>query len=440
MGRISTILVHIRSKAAGINNRPSGWNHQLARLLAAEGILYTLILTLAHNNNNLFASRLGATSSDLGLIASLPPIVGMLSLIPFAIITDRLQNKKSMVILSAAGLGFLYILVGMTGFMNKGGIPVLIVLLILVNIPMSLYNSSWQAFFSDLVAPENRNLIYTHRTRMNAAVGVVIPLIAGAILTAASGSEKILVHQIYYWLAFPLALGQVYILKKTRGGNCMESGHLQLKDLADTARNLLKNKKFLGFSAVALLVYCGWEMDWSLYFIAQFKFLPLNEAQMSMIAVTGAAGQFLTMNLWSRLIHRKGVRFVFVIGSAGFAFSSVVMILSLMMPPLLRLPFYFVFQTVGGSAFSAFQLSLLQCLLESIPDRNRSVSIAIYSTGILFSNVVMPYLGVYMYNVLGQSLSAMIMTFGIIAALRIFATAAAFYRWYKMRTEIEIYR
>ena len=435
MSRIGSIATNIRCRIADVRNRSFRTNHQLARLLAAEGILFTLIITLAHNNNNLYASRLGATSSDLGLIASLPPIVGMLTLIPFAMITDRLHNKKPMVILSAFGLGILYILVGFAAFMDTNRIPFLIGLLVLVNVPMSLYNSSWQAFFSDVAQPCDRNLVYTYRTRMNTAVGVVIPLLTGAILTAASGSDKILVHQIYYWLAFPLAVGQVFVLKKVAGGNALETSHIRLSELKTTANKLFHNRRFMGFLGVALLVYCGWEMDWSLYFVAQFKFLHMNEAQLSIITVLSAAAQFLTMNLWSRLIQKKGVRFVFVIGAAGFAVSGIVMILSLVMPNPFRMPFYYVFQSISSSTFSAFQLSLLQCLLEAIPNRNRAMSISIYNTIILSSNVVMPYLGIYIYNIMGQSINAMVITFGIVSVIRTLSTSAALYRWYLLRNE-----
>lgn len=437
MSRAKSMITNVRCKIADVRNRTFRTNHQLARLLAAEGILFTLIITLAHNNNNLYASRLGASSSDLGLLASLPPIVGMLTLIPFAMITDRLHNKKPMVILSAIGLGFLYILVGMAAFMDSSRVPLLIGLLVLVNVPMSLYNSSWQAFFSDVALPCDRNLIYTHRTRMNTAVGVVVPILTGAILTAASGSNKILVHQIYYWLAFPLAVGQILVLKKITGGFTSEASHVRLSDLKDSARSLFHNKKFLGFLGVAILVYCGWEMDWSLYFVAQFKFLPLNEAQMSIITVLGSAAQFLTLGLWSRLIQKKGVRFVFVIGAAGFVVSGIVMIISLLLPNPIRMPFYYIFQSIASSTFSAFQLSLLQCLLEAIPNKNRAISISIYNTIILSTNVVMPYLGIYIYNNLGQSIEAIIITFVIISLVRTVSTSAALYRWYHLRNEVE---
>ncbi len=435
--RTESMITNIKCRVSDMKNRSFRTNHQLARFLAAEGILFSLIIMLAHNNNNLYASRLGASASDLGLIASLPPIVGILTLIPFAVITDRLHNKKPMVVLSAVTLGFLYILVGMVAFLDADRIPFLIILLVLVNVPMSLYNSSWQAFFSDVAEPCDRNLIYTHRTRMSTAVGIAVPLIAGAILTAASGSGKILVHQIYYWLAFPLALGQVFVLNKIRGGNAAEANHVRLSDLGSSAATLFRSRRFLGFLGVALLVFCGWELDWSLYFIVQFKFLHLNEAQMSMMAVLGAGAQFLTMGLWSRLVQKKGVRFVFAIGASGLAVCGFVVFFALLMPAPYRMPFYYITQTLGSSTFSALQLSMLQCLLEAIPHKNRAISISIYNTIILISNVIMPYLGIYIYTAQGESVQAMIVTFGVVTAVRVLATIAALYRWFRLRKQEE---
>ncbi len=432
---VRTGLKHafFKLRGAGFNSESFGTSGGNTKIFALEGILYTLIITLANNNNNLYASRLGATASDLGLIASLPPIVGMLSLIPLAVLTDRMQNKKPMVMLSAVGLGFMYVLVGMLAFLDNARVPFLILLLVLVNIPMSLYNSSWQAFFSDVVRPCDRNASYSFRTKMNTAVGIFIPLIAGGILAAASGSGKIFVHQIYYWLSFPIALGQVLCLKRVQGGTVHKTSTLKLSDVRNSAGKLFRSRTFLGFLAVALLVYCGWEMDWSLYFLAQFRYLAMNEAEISLITVFCAVTQFVTIGLWSRLIQKKGIRFVFVIGAGGFAFCSCFLVLSLVVPPTPGLILYYILQSIGSSAYSAFLISVFQCLLEAIPHENRTLSISIYNTVILLSNTIMPYLGVSVYKVLGESRNAMILSIAIIGAVRIIATLAALFRWYRLR-------
>ncbi|GEM_PF-579187 len=409
---------------------------RLARLFAIEGVLYSIIITMCHNNNNLYASRLGATSRELGLIASLPPLVGLACLIPFAIITDRMKNKRNMVIFATLLLGSMYVIVGSIAFWAGNAVWVLILMLVMVNFPMSLYNSSWQSFFSDVAMPDQRNNIYAHRTRMNTAVGIVFPLIFGGILTLVSGSGKILVHQVYYFLALPLAFGQVMLLKRVPYSGAGDIPQYSLKDFFITTRTLFTNRSFLGFLVVALLVYAGWQMDWSIYFQAQFYYLKLNELQLSLIAVLCAGTQFIMLGTWSRLGATKGVKFVFFIGAAGFAFCCLSMFFALLMPLKPGVWTYFIFQSIGSSAFSAFQFSLLLCLLEVIPPINKTLSIALYSSLILVSNIIMPYLGVFIYNVLGENREAMTAAIGVVAVVRIVAATLAFIRWYRHRKEV----
>ena len=407
---------------------------------AIEGMIYALILTFAHNNNNLYASRLGASATELSLISSLPPIVGLFALIPFAILTDRLRNKKPVVMISILSLGFIYVLCGTIAFLPESRVGVLIALLVIANIPMSLYNSSWQAFFSDVVTPGDRNSVYSFRTQMGTSVSIVVPLIAGVILTIASGTGKIMIHQVYYILAFPLAFLQVYFLRGIQGGYMNEATRIGWKDVRLSARSLLRNRHFLGFLAVALLVYCGWEMDWSLYFLAQFRYLHLNETGMSLIAVFCAVTQFAAIPLWTRIAKRRGVRFLFVLGALGFALCSLTLIISLLLPPVLGILVYFVFLSIGSATYSAFQISLIQCLLEAIPEKNRTLSIAVFNSIILISNIVMPFLGVAMYRGLGENKSAMILTLCVVASLRFIATLAAAFRWYKMKALPDVAR
>jgi MFS family permease len=171
-------------------------------------------------------------------------------------------------------------------------------------------------------------------------------------------------------------------------------------------------------------------MDWSIYFLAQFRYLELNEVQLSLVAVLSALTQFLMLGVWTQISSARGVRFVFVIGAAGFAFCSLTILFAMMMPPSIGIIFYYVFHCIGSSTFSAFQLSLLLCLLEVIPNVDKTLSIAIYSTVILMSNAVMPFLGVHIYNLLGENRQAMIITIGIVSAIRIAATIAALVRYY----------
>jgi len=434
MDFVKNLVTRVIGKLFGASPALGDAQRKLALIYAAEGILFTLIITMAHNNNSLYVKRLGAGAFEIALMSSLPPIVGMCLLIPFTMFMGRLRNKRSVVMLSILALGAVYVLVGIAAFTGSFSVYIVIGLLVLANIPMSLYNTSWQAFFSDVVTTQDRNYVYGHRTRMNTAVGIFVPLLAGFILTVAVGPQKIIVHQIYYFLTFPIAMAQAYFLRKVPGGD-IEQTRMTLADLKTSAGLLAKNKVFLGFMGVALLVYSGWSMDWSLYFIAQFDYLELNETGLSLVAVISAVAQFFALTLWNRLSMRKGVRFVFMIGAAGFAFCGISMVVALLLPKPLALPFYFVFQSIGSSAFSAFQLSMFQCLLETLPQKGRTLSIAIYNTIIMSSNVIMPFLGSFIYRSLGETHEAILIAMVAIAAVRIVATAAALFRWYYKRAE-----
>ena len=76
------------------------------------------------------------------------------------------------------------------------------------------------------------------------------------------------------------------------------------------------------------------------------------------------------------------------------------------------------------------------CLLEVIPSVNKTLAIAIYSTVILVSNVIMPMTGVHFYNLFGENRQAMVFSIAAVAILRILATTAAIirYRIYKGKT------
>ncbi len=71
--------------------------NRILLLFTLEGILITLVNNLVGNNNNLFATRLGASDYELSLVTTLPQIIGMLVLIPGGILTDRMANKREII-------------------------------------------------------------------------------------------------------------------------------------------------------------------------------------------------------------------------------------------------------------------------------------------------------------------------------------------------------
>lgn len=117
-------------------------------IFAYEGLFQALMLNLATAFTNMYATRLGATATEIGLISSGPQFFAMLLLIPASLLASRSENSRRPVEISALLTGAFYGLAASAPFMGPAAIPVLILFISLGNALQNVYNSVWQNYFS----------------------------------------------------------------------------------------------------------------------------------------------------------------------------------------------------------------------------------------------------------------------------------------------------
>ena len=410
--------------------------NRILRLFTYEGILITLINNLVGSNNNLYAIRLGAGDYELGLVTMLPQLVGMAILIPGGILTDVLKNKRDMVTSALFAVACVYILLGFVPNLGSYKLGSFLALLAISSAPMTIYNLSWQAYFSDVIHPNGRNSVLAVRSSLSFLIGITITLAAGALLSSAStNTEKITLHQIFLWAAAALLLIQIFVLKKIPEQVNETNKRLNLSDLRIAFVDLLHNRKFLGFIGVALFFYMTWHMDWTLYFIGQTQYLGMNEAWLSYVNIGNAIIQFLTMGIWSKINSRHGVRFAIIFGSLGLSLCPLGMIITTSIQTANAKIIFLIINTLFNITLATTTLNILQCLLQVIPNNNKTLNISIYTALVTLSNGVMPFVGVSIYQKLGANISALHTVFIAIFVLRIIATGFWALRWWMLRKE-----
>lgn len=410
--------------------------NRILRLFTYEGILITLINNLVGSNNNLYAIRLGAGDYELGLVTMLPQLVGMAILIPGGILTDVLKNKRDMVTSALFAVACVYILLGFVPNLGSYKLGSFLALLAISSAPMTIYNLSWQAYFSDVIHPNGRNSVLAVRSSLSFLIGITITLAAGALLSSAStNTEKITLHQIFLWAAAALLLIQIFVLKKIPEQVNETNKRLNLSDLRIAFVDLLHNRKFLGFIGVALFFYMTWHMDWTLYFIGQTQYLGMNEAWLSYVNIGNAIIQFLTMGIWSKINSRHGVRFAIIFGSLGLSLCPLGMIITTSIQTANAKIIFLIINTLFNITLATTTLNILQCLLQVIPNNNKTLNISIYTALVTLSNGVMPFVGVSIYQKLGADISALHTVFIAIFVLRIIATGLWALRWWMLRKE-----
>jgi len=416
----------------------NGWHiDRNMYLFALEGMLITIINNIVStNNNNLFATRMEANNFELSLVTSIPQFIGMLVLIPGGILSDRMSNKRRMVVASLICLSSLYTVIGFTPMLGRFRLIAFICFLALSVGPLTIYNASWQAYFSDVISIEERNRVFTLRTKGTFLFNTVTPLVTGALLAnRVLNSEKIRMHQIFFWCAALIIFIQIFILMKISGGSSHKVTTTGLKELKSAAVDLIHNKRLMGFIGVAMFFYMSWQSDWTLYYIGQVEYLKLNEVWLSYVSVGGAIVQFLTIGFWSRMNEKYGVRFPIIIGSLALCLFPLCMIYSTSLPVGKGGVIFVVLNTISNFAFATIYLNIPQCLLQVVPEKNKTLSISIYTVMTSFSNAIMPIAGVQLYTALGSNLRALHITFYTIIVMRIIATILWTIRWWVMRKE-----
>lgn len=405
-------------------------------IFSAEGILFALITSMINNNNNLFALRLGASDFQVSLVSSIPQFVGVLVLIPVGILTDRMFNKQKMVIASLISLAIFYVMIGFVPVLGSYRLLAFLILLSLSIGPLTSYNASWQAYFSDVVPFEGRNRVLTMRTGGMFFINICTPLLTGALLASVlENSKKIRFHQIFYFTAAVILMLQILTLKQIKDGHAKERNYIKLSEFKTTVRDLINHKPFMKFLGTALFFYVTWHADWTLYFLGQVNYMKMNEAWLSYVSIGSAVAQFLTIGLWSRVNERIGPRFGIIFGNLGLALCPISMIVGTTLPTSYAPVVFLMINTFANLALANVSLNLPQYLLLSIPERNKTLSISIYTVFVTLSNAIMPMAGVKIYTLFGANLRALQSVFWALFLLRIVSSAIWFMNWKKSRRD-----
>ena len=407
-------------------------------LFGVEGLLVQYLMTTNYFGNNLYATNLGATNTQVSLLQMLPQLMTLILLLPLGFLGDRLKSRRTLPIgilcVQAAmylGLGFAPLMVG-----PEYQVGIFLVFVMLSAGLMSPYTAAWQAFLSDVTPPEGRNRVIAFRQRCMMGFNLVLPLVIGqALAWAPQAGDKLVVHRIIAIVAAAMALMQAFTLSRIKGGGYAVKEKLasfSLKGIGGVIKQIAHDKRFLGFLVPTLLFYIGWQMDWSLYYLGQRQHLLFTEAQLSYIPAIEALLSVFVLGIWAKLVEKRGLNFMMTVGAFGMGIAPVSLLISAALPPDMRFTAFFSMNIFFCIFYCIPNLCIAQMLLQVVPQVNKSLIIALYTVTIALSNAFSPFLGVQIYSILGSNYSALLISFAIMFVLRVGAGIIYFTRGRRM--------
>jgi MFS family permease len=391
-----------------------------------NGILQALSINLVMPFASLYTKRLNGTDNDIALLNAYPSIFSILAVFLGTYLFRRFRNKKKVTaIFFGFGRGFFLIFV-LIPFLPAWLRPGLFVLFYgAMSFPNSIANMGWQSYLADLFPEKWRGRAFSKRSSLSTISALVVTLITGNLLyfIPKTDNERIKLYQIFFIIAFVIAIFEVLSLVKHRldkNSKQVETitefkNEPLMKRLTNISKLVISNKRFLDYCICVVIFHFAWQMGWPLFFTYEYDILHSNEFWASIILTVSSLFQALTFPLWQKLSEKKG---------NAFAISFAVFLMSI--TPFLyivstNIIHIVIFNTITGAAVAGTILLLLSNLYETAPNENRTLYIGIYTVLTNITLMFAPILGMRLKNLTN------IYTALLIVGLLRFLSAVVFY-------------
>ena len=409
-------------------------NDKYIFLFALEGMFLQFMMSINGNSQNLYATALGATDSQIGMIHIAYTVVTMIFLLPVGVIANRIGSKKLLILVTGLA-ALMYIGLGSVPMFGNFSLLFFFVFLGLGSGLVSTYNSQWQSFFGDIVATEHRNNVYATRNKLMMAFGILIPIAMGYILGLSEDNEaKIVAFRCLYYAGAVFLILLIFILLKFEDPEIHENNDKKklfaISDLKEAFIQIREDKNLKSFILTMVVFYMAWQIDWSMWYISEVQYCGFTSSSLSYYNAFITVIQLIGISVWVKINRKKGVAFSMFVSVFGIAAGSVGVIFSLMVPMGYRIPIFTFVAVIATLLQAGMNLAIVQLLLDNIPEKNRSVIISIYTMLTTLSNCIMPFLGVQLYTLLGANEKALLIYYVFVLSIRS-VPAVLFYKRYK---------
>ena len=387
-------------------------------LFAVEGALLQLFTSVNGFANNLFATGLGATDIQIGLIQTVPNLAAVLLLLPLGILSDRLRSSRTIPLLCLLCVSVGYVVMAAVPGMGNARIPAFFCALVFTVGGPVLYNAQWQTFFGDVVQPNSRNGVLTLRNRFMFILGIATPLVCGMVM--AGSADSMGVYRIFFLVCGMAAISQAAVVSgirtPVRQPVCSK---FSSRELMAGVQQMASSREFRLFFLPVVLFYMSWQMDWSMWYIGQVQYLELTESQLTIYAGVFNIGQLTAIGLLSKSVQKRGVDRTLPFAALGLCSCPIIMVLCSLLPHSVRMVSFTLLATVFNAPQCAINLCVVQILLRVAPRSCPSLAVSLFTLTTTLTNCVMPVLGVKLYTLLGADYRALILFNAVALAARL---------------------
>ncbi|MEM5778642.1 MAG: MFS transporter [Candidatus Aenigmatarchaeota archaeon] len=355
-----------------------------------DGAAFAAMEGITSTYSTPFALALGANNTEIGILNSVPNLFITLTQ-PFAGKYIEKRRKKHIVLRLGLIQRFIWFLIFLIPiFFFKEGLWLFMVLLIISQILLSFVNTAWSSWIGDLVPEKIRGSFFGKRSMIQSFFSFFTTLIAGWILGL---SKNLFGFSIIFFLAFVFGLTSYFYLTKIPEINYKKER--KKLNVLDFLKRLKRYTNFRPFTVHMSLLNFAVNLASPFFTVYMLSIMKINYEWYAIVIATEIIVRIFMQRYWGKLSDKFGDRNIMALCNILIVFYPFFWLFIISPYQLILISIF------AGIAWSGFDLTSFNYLLDVTPPEERPLYIANYKMMVGFSLFLGPLVG----GILSQNIS-----------------------------------
>jgi MFS family permease len=374
-----------------------------------------------------FAVFLRATTPQIGLLASVPPLLASLVQLLSAWLGHVSGHRRAIILAGASLQAFAWLpIIALPLFFSEYAVPLLIGSVILYHSGAHLALPQWTSLLGDIVPPRKRGRFFSARTQRIALTTFVSLLLGGTFLHFMNQNGKTVYGFVALFVVAGLArIVSIYHLSRMQDVP-RNNAPMALPVGGDWLRRMLHSNA-LRFSVFVILMQFAVAIASPFFTVYMLRDLNYTYLQFTVNSGMAIFAQFLTLSQWGRISDVFGNRRILAVTGIFIPLMPLLWTFSTNFWYLVSI------QVLSGFSWAGFSLSASNFLYDLIAPNRRTSYIAVHNVlvagGVFCGAILGGYLGLVLpvnVSLFGQSFSWLSSLYGVFVISTLMRGAVAF--------------
>ena len=352
----------------------------------------------------IFAIRLGASNTIIGLMSSLPALITVLLMYPASQLVNLWKDKIEINKWAFLFTRILYLPLVFAPYLPHPASFILLIVTLLA-IPATSANIAFNVMFIDLVPSYLRATILSNRNMLLMFIQTLTSTSVGYFLDRVRFPMNFQIIMFIGFVSSMLSLYLMTFLKPIRKLNRAErvlidwkrifySIGTQFKDIINIFE---EDQGFKRFQFATFIFYLGLYIPMPLFGIRMVRELHFSNFVIGLTSTSSGLAMALSYPFWNKLGKRVGVRNALFWSNIGIAIYPFLFIMLRRSSEIISL------SALGGFFSAGFSIFMYMALLIFLPPEKRAEYLAINGVISNISLTVGPVIGTQLSNIMGIS-------------------------------------